>query len=344
MDCRPAPEVTETLSRAIHAGDTGYPVGTGYEQAYAAYAADVWGWEFDPRRQAIIVPDVMQGIIAVLDLLGERGAPVVVNPPVYPQFYKYLGWAGREVVEAPLTAEGRIDLATLEAAFTRTDGPQPEAYLLCNPHNPHGTVPTREELAAVAELANRHGVRLVSDEIHAPLVATTTRHVPLLSVPGTEEAVIVSSASKSWNLAGLKAGLAIGGSAVAERLLGMPDQVTHSASHLGVLAHVAALTEARGWLTELMGEVQANKQLLSDLLADQLPEVGFRVEPATYLAWLDCRALGLADPYRSFLQAGVALNNGVDFGTGGVGHVRMNLATSPEIITEAVRRMAAVRG
>lgn len=344
MDCRPAPAVAEVLRTAIDEGDTGYPIGTDYEQAYAEFAADVWSWRFDPARQAIIVPDVMQGIVQVLDLLGTRGAPVVINPPVYPQFYKYLGWAQREVIEAPLTEDGRIDLATLEAAFTRSDGPRPEAYLLCNPHNPHGTVHTPEELTAVLELADRHGVRIVSDEIHAPLVATPARHTPILALPGSDEAIIVTSASKSWNLAGLKAGLAIGGAAVADRLRTMPDQVTHSASHLGIVSHVAGLRHGRDWLQQLLTEIEGNKRLLGELLADQLPGVRFVAQPGTYLAWLDCRELDLSDPYKEFLAAGVALNDGVAFGTGGAGHVRMNLATSPEIITEGVRRMAKVRG
>lgn len=343
MDCRPAPAIAATLRQAVDEGDTGYPIGTDYEQAYAEYAADVWDWHFDPAHQAIIVPDVMQGIVQVLDLLGTPGAPVVINPPVYPQFYKYLGWAHREIVEAPLCQDGRLDLAALEAAFTRTDGPRPEAYLLCNPHNPHGTVHTAEELTAVVELANRHGVRVVSDEIHAPLVAAPARHVPILAVPGSEEAVVVTSASKSWNLAGLKAGLAIGGSAVAERLQTMPDQVTHSASHLGIVSHVAGLRHARDWLQELLGELESNKRLLTDLLAAQLPGVRFVPQPGTYLAWLDCRELDLSDPYKEFLAAGVAFNDGVAFGTGGAGHVRMNLATSPEIITEGVSRMARLR-
>lgn len=343
MDCRPAQPVQDALTRAIAAGDTGYPVGRPYELALAEYAREVWDWEFDPVAQAIQVPDVMQGIVAVLDLLGERGAPVVINPPVYPQFYKYLSWGDRPIIEVPLTEEGRLDLAGLAAAFAGESGVRPEAFLLCNPHNPHGTVPTREELTAVVRLAAEHGVRIISDEIHAPLVsAPAARHTPILSIDGVQDTVIIISASKAWNLAGLKAALAIGSPDIAGRLVTMPDEVTHSVSYLGIVSHVAALREGRPWLAEAMGEIEQNRALLAALLGAQLPQVRYRPEPGTYLAWLDCRALGIADPGRHFLHRGrVALNNGPTFGSVGAGHVRMNLATSPDILTEAVRRMAA---
>ncbi|MDO5683980.1 MAG: aminotransferase class I/II-fold pyridoxal phosphate-dependent enzyme [Propionibacteriaceae bacterium] len=342
MDCRPAPPVLAALTEAASDGDTGYPIGRSYEQALAEYAAATWDWTFDPVAQAIPVPDVMQGIIAVLDLLGTRGAPVVINPPVYPQFYKYLQWAGRPIIEVQQTAEGRIDLAGLEAAFSGAHGVKPEAYLLCNPQNPQGTAPTREELTAVARLAAEHGVRIVSDEIHAPLVSAPARHTPILAVDGIQDAVIIISASKAWNLAGLKAAVAIGSPDIAPRLVAMPDEVTHSISYLGVRTHVTALTEGQPWLDEVLSEIEANRRLLSSLLAEQLPQVRYLPGDATYLAWLDCRELGLDDPGTTFLDRGrVALNNGLTFGAGGTGHVRMNLATSPEIITEAVRRMAA---
>ncbi|WP_432557545.1 MalY/PatB family protein [Granulicoccus sp. GXG6511] len=342
MDCRPAPAVLEALTAAAADGDTGYPVGRPYEVAFAEYAAEVWDWTFDPVTQAIPVPDVMQGIVAVLDLLGTRGAPVVINPPVYPQFYKYLTWADRPIIEVQQTEDGRIDLEALGAAFAGEGGLKPEAYLLCNPQNPQGTAPTREELTVVARLAAEHGVRIVSDEIHAPLVSAPARHTPMLSIDGVQDAVIIISASKAWNLAGLKSAVAIGSPDIAGRLIAMPDEITHSISYLGVVTHVTALREGREWLADALGEIEANRRLLSRLLNEQLPQVRYLPGEATYLAWLDCRDLGLEDPGRTFLNRGrVALNNGLTFGAGGAGHVRMNLATSPEIITDAVRRMAA---
>lgn len=345
MDCRPAPAILEALTAAAADGDTGYPVGRPYEVAFAEYAADSWDWTFDPKKQAIPVPDVMQGIVAVLDLLGTRGAPVVINPPVYPQFFKYLSWGERPIVEVPMTESGRLDLNGLAAAFRGDLGAKPEAYLLCNPQNPHGTAPTREELTTVVRLAAENGVRIISDEIHAPLTSTHARHTPVLSVEGVQDAVIIISASKAWNLAGLKSAVAIGSPDIAGRLITMPDEVTHSISYLGVVTHVTALREGREWLAEAMSEIEANRRLLADLLAEHVPQVRYVPGDATYLAWLDCRELGLADPGRTFLTRGrVALSNGTTFGSAGAGHVRMNLATNPDLITEAVRRMAVSLG
>jgi cystathionine beta-lyase len=211
-------------------------------------------------------------------------------------------------------------------------------YLLCNPHNPTGTVHTAAELEEVAELARRHGIRVVSDEIHAPL--TTEVFVPYVSVAG--DGLSLMSASKAWNLAGLKAALAIAGPESTEDLARLPEEVSHGPSHVGILAHTAALRDGGDWLDALLADLDENRRLLTGLLAEHLPAVRYTPGQGTYLAWLDCRGLGLGDdPAKTFLKRGrVAVNSGIPFGTGGKGFVRMNLATTPEVITEAVRRMA----
>lgn len=337
MDCRPAPAVRETLVAAIESGDTGYPEGSDYQAAYADFAATRWGWDFDPG-DAVIVPDVMQGVAKVAELLTPPDTAVVVNNPVYNCFYGYLPWAKRRVLEVPLGADGRLDLDALAAAFA---GPErPSAYLLCNPHNPTGTVHSPAELTRVAELAAEHGVAVISDEIHAPLVPADAGFVPYLSLPGTEDAVTVTSASKAWNLAGLKAAVAIGGTRAAAALRTLPNEVTGSASHLGILSHVAALEKARDWLDEAIDEIAANRALFSELLARDVPGAVYRPGAATYLAWVDARRLGLDRPVQQFRTRGqVALSDGAAFGSGGEGFVRVNLATSPEILTEVVARM-----
>ncbi|MFF3190951.1 MalY/PatB family protein [Streptomyces misionensis] len=344
MDVPLAPPVVRALTDALALGDTGYPAGTAYAEALAGFAARRWGWDGIAVERTAIVPDVMLGVVEMLGLVTGPGDPVIVNPPVYPPFFTFVAHMDRRVVEAPLGADLRLDLAALEEAFVRaTAGGGRAAYLLCSPHNPTGTVHTAAELAAVAELAERHGVRVVADEIHAPLVAPGVTFVPYLSVPGADRGLSLMSASKGWNLPGLKAALALAGPGAAAELAGLPEEVGHGASHLGVIAHTAALREATGWLDALLAGIRDNRRLLADLLAEHLP--GIRVHPAeaTYLAWLDCRALGLGDdPAQVFLDRGrVALTAGPPFGTGGAGHARLNLATSPDILTEAVRRMAA---
>ncbi|MCB5163808.1 aminotransferase class I/II-fold pyridoxal phosphate-dependent enzyme [Streptomyces bambusae] len=343
MDVLPAEPVVRAVTEAMSRGDTGYPAGTAYAEALAEFAATRWGWDGVCVERTTMVPDVMQGIVEVLHAVSSPADAVVVNCPVYPPFYAFVRHTGRTVVEAPLGADHRIDFAALEEAFGRAAarGPRP-VYLLCSPHNPTGTVHTAAELAAVAALAARHGVRVVADEIHAPLVMPEAVFTPYLSVPGAENGFAVLSASKGWNLAGLKAAVALAGPAAAGDLARIPAFVRESPSHVGVLAHTAALREGTPWLDALIEGLAANRRLLADLLAEHLPAVRYRPGEGTYLAWLDCRALPLGDdPAAVFLAHGrVALNSGPAFGTGGTGHARLNLATTRTLLTEAVHRMA----
>ncbi|GAA1879859.1 aminotransferase class I/II-fold pyridoxal phosphate-dependent enzyme [Streptantibioticus ferralitis] len=344
MDVPLAEPVARAITDAVALGDTGYPAGTAYAEALAEFARKRWGWGGLAVERTAIVPDVMLGIVEMLKLVSGPGDPVVVNCPVYPPFYQFVRNLGRPIIEAPLDTEGRIDFAALEDAFghgvQRAGRP---VYLLCSPHNPTGTVHTAAELTHVAQFARTHGVRVVVDEIHAPIMAAAASFVPYLSVPGAENGLSLMSASKAWNLAGLKAALAIVGPDAADDLARMPEEVSHGPSHVGIIAHTAALRDGGDWLDAVLSGLDDNRRLLAGLLAEHLPAVGYEPAQATYLAWLDCRGLGLGDdPADVFLQRGrVALSSGVDFGTGGAGFARMNLATSPELITEAVRRMAA---
>ncbi|SNT37296.1 MalY/PatB family protein [Actinacidiphila glaucinigra] len=347
MDVPLAAPVARALTEAIAIGDTGYPAGTAYAEALADFARERWGWDGLAVERASIVPDVMLGVVEMLRLVTGPGDPVIVNCPVYPPFYQFVTHMDRRVVEAPFGPGLRLDLAALEEAFARsTDDGGRAAYLLCSPHNPTGTVHTAEELSAVAALAGTYGVRVVVDEIHAPLVTAEAAFVPYLSVPGGESGLSLMSASKAWNLAGLKAALALAGPAAADDLARMPEEVGHGPSHLGVIAHTAALREGGRWLDAVLNDLAENRRLLAALLAEQLPAIAYEPGPGTYLAWLDCRKLGLGDdPAAAFLARGrVALSAGSDFGTGGDGHARLNLATTPEVLTEAVRRMAKAVG
>ncbi|GAA2258118.1 cystathionine beta-lyase [Streptomyces ruber] len=348
MDVPLAEPVARAVTDAIALGDTGYPAGTEYAEALAEFARKRWDWDGLAVRRTAIVPDVMLGVVEMLKLVSGPGDPVVVNSPVYPPFYQFVRHMGRPVLEAPLGPDGRIDFISLEGAFGRaargasrnTGRP---AYLLCSPHNPTGTVHTAEELTRAARLARAYGLRVVADEIHAPLVSGDTTFVPYLSVPGGENGLSLMSASKGWNLAGLKAALAIAGPAAADDLARLPEEVSHGPSHLGVIAHTAALRDGGDWLDAVLSGLDDNRRLLARLLAEYLPAVRYAPAPGTYLAWLDCRELGIGDdPADVFLRRGrVALSSGRHFGSGGAGFVRLNLATSPDLITEAVLRMTA---
>jgi cystathionine beta-lyase len=344
MDVHLAEPIAKAVTDALAAGDTGYPHGTGYADAVAAFAAERWNWTDLDRDRIRTVPDIMIGVVEMIKALTGPGDAVVVNSPVYPPFHRFPVFNGRKVVEAPLGADQRIDFAALAAAFELALGRGGRAvYLLCSPHNPTGTVHTGTELERVARLAADYGVRVVADEAHAPLVAPGVAFVPYLTVRGGANGLAVTSAAKAWNLPGLRGAVAIAGAEAAADLARMPEEMASSISHIGAIAHAAAFREGGRWLDALLAGLADNRRLLAALVAERLPQVRYRPEPGSYLAWLDCRATGLGDdPAAVFLERGrVAVNSGLPFGTGGKGHVRLNYATSPEILTEAVDRMAA---
>ncbi|MEO3814147.1 MalY/PatB family protein [Sphaerisporangium sp. B11E5] len=343
MDTPLAPPIAEALAAAVARGDTGYAAAGALPEAFAEFTARRFGWRPDPASVRL-VPDVMTGIVEVLRHLTAPGGRVVVNTPAYPPYFHFIPKMGRQVVPSPLalTAEGyRLDLADLERRFAGGV----DAFLLCSPHNPTGVVFTEEELLAVAELAERHGVRVVSDEIHGPLVYPGARFVPFaaLDAAAAERSVTVTSASKAWNLAGLKAAVAVFGPGAGAELAAMDGEIGELSGLFGVIAGQAAFAEGEPWLDDLLAGLDANRRLLGDLLAEHLPEAGYQPPQATYLAWLDLRALGLGeDPAEWFLRrGGVALYSGPKFGPGGAGHARFNFATDPALLTEAVERMAA---
>ena len=345
MDFPLAEPVRRALHEAIALDDCGYARPDGLRDALRDFAAARYGWTVE-RDRIFAVPEVMIGAAEALRLCTERGDGVVVNTPIYPPFFSTVAEVERRVVEVPLARGGdgwSLNLAALEAAFASGA----RAWLLCNPHNPTGRVFGAEELRAAAELAARHDVLVISDEIHAPLTLAGAVHVPFLSVSESlgANAVALVSASKGWNIPGLKCAMIVAGSERARdalRPLRAPERAER-VGHLGVIGTVAALREGVEWLDALCAHLDRNRALLATLLAEQLPGVRYAPPQAGYLAWLDCSALGLGDdPARAFLKIGrVALSRGPEFGREGAGFARLNMGTSGELLAEAVRRMAA---
>jgi cysteine-S-conjugate beta-lyase len=341
MDFPLAPPIQDALRTAVDGSDTGYaPGGLGYGEALAGFAAHRWDWRIEPAA-VTTVPDVGVGVVEMLRVLVRPGDAVVINPPVYPPFFDWLPEAGGRLLEVPLTADLRLDLRRLEAAFAT----HPAAYVLCSPHNPVGRVHTPEELTALVRLARIYRVPILSDEIHAPLVLPGATFTPLLTLPGAAEiAVSLVSASKGWNLAGLKcAAIVTGSPAMAALTDRLPHDLRWRSGHFGLIASIAAFTDGVRWLDELLGTLDARRKQLDDLLRDRLPMIRWEPPEATYLAWLDCAELGPDDEPRGlFLDQGrVALEPGLRFGAAGAGHVRLNFGTSADILEEAVARMAA---
>ncbi|WP_026926496.1 MalY/PatB family protein [Granulicoccus phenolivorans] len=344
MDCRPPQRVTEVITRAMSLGDTGYSEGDWYAETLQTYAKRRWQWDFDAATQAVGLPSVMHGIVHTLDHFVRPGSGVVINPPVYAAFFSFLKLGQYEIIENDLTPEGRIDLATLADTFAGKSGSKPAAYLLCNPHNPHGTVHTREELAAVAAVADEHDVLVISDEIHGPLVDASATFVPYLDVAGTENGITITSASKAYNLPGMPAAVAVAGVNAAERLQTMSPAVTHAPSYFGILAQQAAWDHGDAWLTQLNLELEQNRQHLAARLAAELPTVSYTPNKSTYLAWVDCTATGVANPFQACLDQGLALTPGRAFSKRAPQFARVNLGTSLEILDLVIDKMVAALG
>jgi len=346
MDFTLAEPITEAVTAALALGDSGYAHMGELGEAFVRFAAGRFGWRPDLARM-FAIPDVMTGLAEVVEAITPPGAGIVVNPPVYPPFRFRFGFYGRRIIDAPLARDpaGRyhLDPDAIEAALGQ---PGAAAYLLCSPHNPTGNVWSRADLEMVAEACQRHGVALLVDEIHAPLVLPGAKFVPFLAIDheitGADSTFMFTSASKGWNIPGLKCGLAVAGSAAGARVLAERWEAL-LAGHLGILGSVAAFTEGLPWLDAALAQLDENRVLLSGLLAEHLPGVGYAAPQASFLAWLDCRALGLgADPAAVFRKKGkVALSPGPDFGAQGYGFARLNMGTSPGLMEEVVRRMAS---
>lgn len=344
MDYPLAPPVIRVLQERIALSDSGY-VASAQELgvAFAGFAERRWGWRLDPSGLRITT-DVSVCIVETLRRVIEPGDAVIIMSPVYAPFTDLVREAGGVPVDAPLHADFSIDPDAVAAAL---DGGA-RAILISNPHNPLGHPHSAESLATLADLAAAHGVTVVSDEIHGPLAHPGNPFTPFLSVSDAarEWGIAVTSASKAFNLAGFKCALMIAASERALAVLdGMWEEVHYRASILGYHASVAAFTEGDPWLDGAIAAIDRSATLLTTLLAEHLPEVRYTPPRASYLAWLDFRALDWGDdPAARILEtARVALNPGLEFGPAGAGFARLNLACSPEVLTEAIARIAGSR-
>ena len=346
-DYPPAPTITRALTRAVELGDTGYtPPDPGIADAYAGFAQRRFGWTIDPSGVRTTC-DVMMGVVEILRRVTSPGDRVIVTPPVYPPFFECIPEAGAVVERVPLLDTGsgwELDLLGIEAALAGGA----RAVLLCNPHNPTGTVHSRETLVALAALAERFGASVISDEIHAPLAHTPGAFTPFLDASPTAARIgyAVVSASKAFNLAGLKCAQMVTAHDDTHAVVrGLPDEVEWRTGLLGAIAGVAAFSqESDEWLDSLLAALDENRRLLADLLAEHVPGAGYRIPDAGFLAWVDLGHLGWGDNPASKIrrEADVALHLGPLFGEEGIGHVRINFGCSPGLLREVVRRIGAL--
>ena len=347
MDYPVSERIRAAIIDRVATSDLGYIDSAGpLADAFAQFATRRWGWNVDPATVRIAT-DVSVGIVECLRFGVPAGSPVVVTSPVYPPFFELVDEARLPLVDVPMLerAEGwMLDLEHIEEAFIAGA----RAMLLCNPHNPLGLPHDAQTLADLAMLAARYDVLVIADEVHAPLTHHGIVFTPFATVALEVGArsVTVTSASKGWNMAGMKCAVMVPSDPGTLAMLdALPQEVASRTSILGLHANVAAYGDEE-WLDATISRIMHNDTLLAGLLRRRLPVVHYRRPTATYLGWLDFRDLGFGiDPAERVLdEAKVALNSGPTFGAAGRGHARLNFACDPSVLEEAVARMADAFG
>src|SRR5271169_946523 len=346
MDFGAAPAILDALAGLSADANFGYlPHFLADELATACteFTKRRYGWDVDP---ALIhhVPDVLKALEIAITHFSRPGSPVILPTPAYMPFLALPGFLGREIIQVRMRDDAgffTLDLEAIEDAF-RAGG---HLLIFCTPYNPLGRVFTPQEMTQLTEIVDRHHGRVFADEIHGPLVYPGMRHIPYASTSeaAAAHALTATSASKAWNLPGLKCAQVI--------LTNEPDRqrweemgffASHGASNPGVVANIAAFRHGEPWLDEVLGYLDDGRHLLAALLRRHLPQVRYRPPDGTYLAWLDCTAMDLPDSPGALVteRARITVVDGPAFGAGGPGAFRFNFATPHPILTEMVERIA----
>ena len=351
MDFPVAEPIRRTIIEMINKSDLGY-LGNIPElgEAFSEFSTRRDGWTPDPL-QVRVAADVGVGIVETLRVITKPGDKLLINSPVYPNFFTWCNETHLELVDVPLSQSDAavngsnwiLDWDGIEKAYASGI----KVHLICNPHNPLGRVYTKEELSRLAELAKKYGVYILSDEIHAPLMYAEQTFTPFLTISDTarEVGITITAASKGWNIAGLKCAIIVTqNEKVYETLNAIAPATHYRASLLGAFATVTAFEKGEPWLDELMTQLDRNRNLVAELIATKTPGVGYRIPHCSYLAWLDLTSFNLGEDPSAVLieKAKVAFVPGVRFGAQSAQFVRLNFATSPEILEEAFNRLATV--
>ena len=344
MDFRTAQPITDALVRRAEQGLWGYTARPeSYFEAVASWQRRRNGWEIDTKLMSYCL-GVVQSIAAAVRLYTPEGGSILIQTPVYSEFYDMTEAAGRKVVECPFREkDGKwtMDWAEFEEKLQRC-----HMFLLCNPHNPLGIVWTREELRHMAGLCMKYHVVLFSDEIHSDLIFHGKKHTPVATLsPEIAKYVITGiSGTKTFNLAGLQASTVV-----------FPDKRTkwvfdnfwrsmdiHRNNAFSLTAMETAFREGEEWLDQLLPYLSDNFDFVVDYCAKHIPQIKTYAPDATYLMWLDCRGLGMADEeLRTFMieKAGLGLNEGYYFGRSLSGFMRLNAACPRSILERAMKQL-----
>ena len=348
MDFPVAEPIRAVLTEMVAHSDLGYlgpipEVGVGFKK----FATERWNWNVD-ENQVRIATDVGVAVVEILRVFTQPGESILISSPVYHNFYTWVNETKLTLVDVPFERVGDEDTnpwvlnwKAIENAYASGI----KVHLLCSPHNPLGFIYTKEDLLRIVTLAKKHNVLVISDEIHGPLTYPGENFVPILTLGDDAESVsiCVTAASKGWNIAGLKCAIIVSQNKdMNSKLANLAPAMHYRASLLGGVATAVAFAESGIWLDTVIAQLDHNRHLIKKLLAEKLPTVRYHLPQNSYLAWLDLESLHLGeDPSKTLLEKGrVAFNAGHAFGKQCSQYVRLNFATSPEIITEAIDRIA----
>lgn len=345
MDFKSPAPVLEAVCEKVNHGVLGYP------KVSESLLDSVQSWQkrrhdFCFDKDAIAwAPCVMTGIAFAIMATTKANDGIIIQTPVYPPFYRAIRDAGREIVKNPLKREnGRyvMDLEGLERLIT----PTCRTLLLCSPHNPVSRVWTKQELEALADVAKRRDLIIISDEIHQDIVYSGSKHVCIASLPDMDKRVMSFSApSKTFNIAGLKAAFAvIQNKDLLEKYKKATDRFHFEAPNiLAMTAMEAAYTKGDPWLCDLLEYLGENKKMTEDLISTRMPKAKMDTPEGTYVFWIDFRGYGFnSETLHDFLvnKARVALNKGTSFGVEGDGFARLNIGTQRAQLKEGLNRIA----
>jgi cystathionine beta-lyase len=348
MDFPVAEPIRAILTELVANSDLGYlgpipELGLGFKK----FAQERWNWELD-ESQVRAATDVGVAVVEILRVMTQPGDSILINSPVYHNFYNWINETKLNKVDVPFQRTGdeaanpwEIDWAGIEKAYASGI----KVHLLCSPHNPLGRIYSKKELLKFVGLAQKHNVLIISNELHAPLTYKGNQYTPILSLGenARKVSIVVSAASKGWNIAGLKCAIIVTQDPVLfARLNKMPLAVHYRSSLLGAFATAVAFSDCGDWLDDVVSQLDENRYLIKNLLSAKLPSVRYHIPDNGYLAWLDLESLKLGvDPSKVLLEKGrVAFNPGHTFGAQCSQYIRLNFATSPVIVTEAIERIA----
>lgn len=296
----------------------------------------------------IFTPPLVYVLYTMGRVFAGQGKPVLMSTPIYPPFLMSVRNCGAHLVDVPLASTLRdgvlhyeIDFDALEAAIT----PESKLLMICSPHNPVGRVFTRHELLRLAELAEKHNLVVVSDEIHSDLVFGGHEHIAFASLAPeiAHRTITLNAPSKTFNVPGLQFSYAvITNPVLRQRVTADMERIAGHPNMFGFVAAKAAYQGGQPWLDELLVYLEANRDAFVSYMRENLPQLPVTAPEGTYLAWIDVRALGVESPFRFFLeQAKVGLMDGASFGEAGKGFVRLNFACSRELLMTALEQMRA---